>query len=148
MTIRHIMRRATVGTAIFAVVAGSLAAVAPTHALAQPAAVRPSNDIALSVGTGMVVHELGHLVLLRGVPACVVVRGLRVSLLHRRLGPRREVGVALGGPGAGIALAAAALLAVELYPCVELAAVALVEAIQLLGLTTLTHDGRRVCAWS
>lgn len=102
--------------------------------------------VAFAVGAGVLVHELGHLALLRGVPACVVVRGLSVSVLHRRLDPHRESRVALGGPGAGIALTAAALLALNLYPSTELATVVLIEAVQLLGLTTLTHDGRRACA--
>jgi hypothetical protein len=102
--------------------------------------------VAFSVGIGVVAHELGHLLLLRRVPACVVRRGFRISVLHRRLDPGREARVAAGGPALGIGLAAAALFAVELYPCPELGAAALVEASQLLGLTTLTHDGRRVCA--
>jgi hypothetical protein len=104
--------------------------------------------VSLAVGIGLVVHELGHLVLLRGVPACVVVRGFRVSIWHRRLDPRREARVALAGPAAGIAVGAVSLLALELRPCAELAAPALLGAAQLLGLTMLTRDGRRACARS
>jgi pilus assembly protein CpaC len=56
MTKPNIIRRASVGTAIAAVIAASLAGGAPTLALAQPAAVRPSNDVTLSVGTGRMVR--------------------------------------------------------------------------------------------
>jgi pilus assembly protein CpaC len=52
----NIMRRATAGPAIFAIVAASLGSAAPTPALAQPAAVRPSTDVTISVGTGRMVR--------------------------------------------------------------------------------------------
>ncbi|HYD38291.1 MAG TPA: type II and III secretion system protein family protein [Allosphingosinicella sp.] len=52
----NIMRRATVGTAIVAVVVASLGGAASAPALAQPAAVRPSTDVTLSVGTGRMVR--------------------------------------------------------------------------------------------
>jgi pilus assembly protein CpaC len=52
----NIMRRATVGTAIAAVVAASLAGAASAPALAQPAGVyRPSNEVLLSVGEGQLI---------------------------------------------------------------------------------------------
>ncbi|MEA3065926.1 MAG: pilus assembly protein CpaC [Sphingomonadales bacterium] len=52
----NIMRRATVGTAIAAVVAASLAGAAPAPALAQSAGTyRPSNQVLLSVGEGEVI---------------------------------------------------------------------------------------------
>jgi pilus assembly protein CpaC len=50
------IRRATVGTAIAAIVTASLGAGIPTQALAQPTAVRPTNDVTLSVGTGRMVR--------------------------------------------------------------------------------------------
>ncbi|MFL6846363.1 MAG: type II and III secretion system protein family protein [Allosphingosinicella sp.] len=56
MTKPNIMRRAAVGTAVAAMVAASLAAGAPTAAVAQTSAVRPTNDITLSVGTGRMVQ--------------------------------------------------------------------------------------------
>lgn len=132
--------RALLGPSAVSAVGAGVAALLATRQMSLALAV------ALAVAVGLVTHELGHLALLRGVPACVVVRGLRVSVFHRRVDARREVRVALAGPVSGIALAALALLAVELVPCAELAAVALLEAGQLLGLTMLTHDGRRVCA--
>ncbi|HEX8622827.1 MAG TPA: type II and III secretion system protein family protein [Allosphingosinicella sp.] len=52
----NIMRRATVGTAIVAIVAAALAGPVSAPALAQPAAVRPSSDVTLSVGTGRMVR--------------------------------------------------------------------------------------------
>jgi hypothetical protein len=102
--------------------------------------------VALAVTAGVVTHELGHLALLRGVPTCIVVRCLRVSVLHRSLTPTHDARVAIGGPVAGLALTAVALLALELWPSPELATVALLQAAQLVGLTTLTRDGRRACA--
>jgi pilus assembly protein CpaC len=56
MTKLNIMRRATLGTAVTAMVASSLAAGVPTQAMAQTAAVRPANDMTLSVGTGRMVR--------------------------------------------------------------------------------------------
>ena len=52
----NIMRRATIGTAIAAVVVASLGGAASAPALAQPTAVRPSTDVTLSVGTGRMVR--------------------------------------------------------------------------------------------
>ena len=52
----NIMRRATVGTAIAAVIAASLAGAASAPALAQPAGTyRPTNQVLLSVGEGEVI---------------------------------------------------------------------------------------------
>lgn len=52
--------RMTLGTAMAALIAASLGAAAPAPALAQPAgASKPSNDIALSVGTGRMVRLPG-----------------------------------------------------------------------------------------
>ncbi|MFL6856785.1 MAG: pilus assembly protein N-terminal domain-containing protein [Allosphingosinicella sp.] len=53
-----LLSRATVGTAAAAMITASLAAVAPVPAFGAPgpAAVRPGNDVTLSVGTGRMVH--------------------------------------------------------------------------------------------
>jgi coenzyme PQQ synthesis protein D (PqqD) len=142
LVLLHSGTRALAGAGVVLGGLTGVAALLVVHVLTLALAV------ALAVGAGLVAHELGHLALLRGVPACVVVRGLRVSVLHRSLTAPREVRVAAAGPCAGIALAALLLFAVELWPRPELATAALVEAAQLLGLTTLTRDGRRVCgAW-
>jgi pilus assembly protein CpaC len=49
------MKRASLGTAIAALLASSLAIPAAGPAMAQPTAVRPTNDVTLSVGTGRMV---------------------------------------------------------------------------------------------
>jgi pilus assembly protein CpaC len=58
MTKLNIMRRATVGTAIFAVLAASVTPVMPSLAMAAPppaGSYRPSNKVLLSVGEGEVI---------------------------------------------------------------------------------------------
>lgn len=50
------LHRLSLGTAIAATLAASVVAVLPAQALAQPAAVRPSSTITLSVGTGRMVR--------------------------------------------------------------------------------------------
>ena len=56
MTKSIFLSRATLGTAIAAVLAASIAATASAPALAQPTAVRPSTDVSLSIGTGRMVR--------------------------------------------------------------------------------------------
>jgi pilus assembly protein CpaC len=56
MTKLNSISRASLGTAVAAVIATSMATTFPAPALAQPTAVRPSNDVALSVGTGRMVR--------------------------------------------------------------------------------------------
>jgi pilus assembly protein CpaC len=48
--------RAMLGTAVSAMIAASFAVSVPAPALAQPTAVRPTNDVAISVGTGRMVR--------------------------------------------------------------------------------------------
>ena len=58
MTKLNIMRRATVSTAIYAVLAASVTAVAPSQAMAAPpptGTYRPTNQVLLSVGEGEVI---------------------------------------------------------------------------------------------
>jgi pilus assembly protein CpaC len=60
MTKTSKIRRVSLGTAITAALVASLAAAAPSPALAQPAgAVAPANDVTLSVGTGRMVRLNG-----------------------------------------------------------------------------------------
>lgn len=97
--------------------------------------------LAIAVGAGVVLHELGHLALLRGVPTCAVTRGARLWLLHRALDRRREAVVAAAGPAVALAIAAL-LLALPS----RLAAVAgLALSLHALGFTVLTGDGRTMC---
>ena len=49
-------KRATMGTALAALLAASVGAAAPGHALAQAPAVKPSNDIMVAVGAGRMVR--------------------------------------------------------------------------------------------
>ena len=56
MSKSNFLSRATLGTAIAAVLAASIAATASAPALAQPTAVRPSTDVSLSIGTGRMVR--------------------------------------------------------------------------------------------
>ena len=53
---RNFTTRAALGTAVAAVLAGTIGTAASAPAFAQPTAVRPSNDINLSVGTGRMVR--------------------------------------------------------------------------------------------
>jgi hypothetical protein len=124
---------AAVGTAVVAslVLGGLGAASAPTTLL-----------LSVAVGGGVVLHELGHLAMLHGVPTCAVTRGARLSLLHRALDRRHEVVVAAAGPTA-VLLVAAILLALPGLPA-TVAALAL--SLHALGLTVLTADGRTLCA--
>lgn len=57
MSKSNLFRRASIGTAMAAAIVASLAATPPSSALAQPAgAVRPTNDVTLSVGEGRLVQ--------------------------------------------------------------------------------------------
>ena len=53
---RLFLSRATLGTAIAAVMAASVVTAVPAPAAAQPVAVRPATDITLSAGTGRMVR--------------------------------------------------------------------------------------------
>lgn len=109
---------------------------APTFVLAAGAAV----------ACGVVAHELGHLLALRGVPACLVTRGLRLSVLHRPLDRGREALVAVAGPAAGTTVALGPLVVFFVRGSPEAAIASLLLLLQLSGCTVLTRDGRRLCA--
>jgi hypothetical protein len=98
--------------------------------------------LATAVGAGVILHELGHLALLRGVPTCAVTRGARLWLLHRALDRRREALVAAGGPT--FALGVAALLLA--LPGLSATVAGLALSLHAIGLTVLTRDGRTMCA--
>lgn len=143
-SIRSILATGVRATLPFALLAAIGAFVVASLVLAGLGAASASTAFALggAVGGGVVVHELGHLALLRGVPACAVTRGARLWLLHRALERRREALVAAGGPTA--ALAVAALLLVLPDPSATVAGLAL--SLHALGFTVLTGDGRTLCA--
>ncbi len=104
--------------------------------------VSTSLALATAVGSGVVVHELGHLVLLRGVPTCAVTRGGRLWLLHRGVDRRRETFVAASGPTAALVVAALLLT----LPGLPATVAGLALSLHALGLTVLTADGRTLCA--
>jgi len=56
MNVKKMTSRTTLATAIAAALAASVMATAPVPASAQPSAVRPSNNVTLSVGTGRMVR--------------------------------------------------------------------------------------------
>jgi hypothetical protein len=98
--------------------------------------------LAAAVGGGVLLHELGHLALLRGVPTCAATRGARLWLLHRAVDRRREAVVAAAGPTTALAAAAALLALPGLSPTVA----GLALSLHALGFTVLTADGRTLCA--
>jgi hypothetical protein len=137
----------TTALARTAVVYAACASGAALLALAALGTARPSFALAAGAGAGigLLVHELAHLSLLRNVPACVASRGLRVSVLHRRLPAARERAVAAAGPIAGSGAAAATAAAALALVLPELVPAALVLGLQTVGLTVLTRDGRKLC---
>ena len=130
-----------------AVVLGIIAAVGSglLFAALGAAAATLAPAVGAALATAVVVHELAHLVALRGVPACVVTRGTRISVLHRALTPHRRRAVAASGPGAGLIVAACLLGALTVLPSVELGVAATVLSANAAGLTTCTRDGRTLC---
>ena len=97
---------------------------------------------ACATGAGVWLHELGHAAALRRVPSCVVVRGLRVAVLHRPVGTGHTRAVAAAGPVVGVAAAA---ITAFIATTPEGATAAGVLGTQSLGFTVLTSDGRRLC---
>lgn len=147
---RSLVRSASKPLAGFALrlflLATPAAVVALTALGVSPYALAPA--LGAAVGAGVAVHELGHLAALRGIHACVVTRGLRIAVLHRRASPRRTRAVAASGPAAGLALATGALLALASLPSAPVATFGLVVMLNAFGLTTLSRDGRTLCGLS
>ena len=95
---------------------------------------------AVVTGAGIVLHEVGHALALRGLPYALLLDGLRPELLHARLGGLRAVVVAAAGP------LLPALVAVGLSLAFTPAAPVLAPlAAHALGLSVLTEDGRKAC---
>ncbi len=99
---------------------------------------------------GMAAHESGHLVALRAHapdrPYFVVVRGLRVSIAHAGLDPRRKAVVALAGPLLGVVATACVALAVATVPSWRGLAmpIALTGLLHLYSLMPWAADGRMI----
>jgi len=143
-SLRTILVTGVRATLPFAVLASVGAFVVAALVLGGLGAASVSATLALAgaVGAGVVFHELGHLMLLRGVPACAVTRGARLWLLHRALDRRREAVVAAGGPTAPLAIAALLLV----LPGLPATVASLALSLHALGFTVLTADGRTMCA--
>jgi hypothetical protein len=133
--------RATLPFALFAAI-GTLFVASLVLGGLGAASASTTLTLSLAVGAGVVLHELGHMALLRGVPTCVVTRGARLWLLHRAVDRRREAAVAGAGPTT--ALATAALLLA--LPGFSATIAGLALSLHALGLTVLTADGRTLCA--
>jgi hypothetical protein len=143
--------RTTSATATIATVArGALgASIAAALVTGLPFAAVSAPRVGLSAGVaaacGVVLHEAGHAFRLRGIAAVLVVRGVRVALLHERLDRRREALIAAAGPCAVVCAALAALAASHLIHAQSLALVPCVLGVHALGLTALAPDGRKIC---
>jgi Coenzyme PQQ synthesis protein D (PqqD) len=152
-------RRLDTGTARWALVT-ALVAVAPRAALvallvtifslqivmaAGAAGVVLAVLVGAGAGAGIALHEAGHAAALVGVPAALVLRGRRTFVLHRPVGNRRRIAVALAGPGPVAALGATlATIAIVAHEPLLLV-VGLAPAAHALSLTVATGDGRSAC---
>jgi hypothetical protein len=148
---RRAVCTSSVGAAVATVIRGTVstaAAVSVVTALPLAAVGAPALALAaaLAAGTGLVLHEVAHAVALRGVAAALIVRGVRVSLLHPRLDARRERLVAAAGPLAVVAASLITLTAVHAAAAVSAAPIPVIFALHGLGLTVLGPDGRKLCA--
>ena len=142
-SLRAVLVTGAYATLPFALLAAIGASVVALLVLAGLGVASASTTLSLgaAVGSGVVVHELGHLALLRGVPTCAVTNGARLWLLHRSLERRREALVAAAGPTAPLAVAALLLALPD--PSTTVAGLAL--SLHALGFTVLTGDGRTLC---
>lgn len=95
---------------------GASALVVSLGSARSPGTVAELGTVAAGVGmataAGLLLHEVGHLAALRGVPAVLVIARGRTSVLHPAVTALRQVAVAVAGPAlpgvAGVALAAGA----------------------------------------
>ena len=104
--------------------------------------------VGASAGVGLIAHEAGHAVALRGVPCCLGTRALNAFILHPPVPPRRRALVASAGPAAALALGALTLVAALILTEPYLALAATVLASHGIGLTVAGDDGRTACAAS
>lgn len=136
------------GTARSAATLAILAALGLVLVLGPLHSISPLTIITLSLalGGGVVVHELGHALVLKGVPTAVVVRSMRPSILHPPLSKRRAFATTIGGPVAGLGVGAVLVSAAAIFGSSYLALAAIVTVCQGAGLTCLSSDGRKLCA--
>ena len=134
----------------FAAVAAALVALA-VAALTAPLGMRAAGlAVTAGVGTGFAVclHEAGHAIALRGVPAALVARGAQLFVLHPCVSGARQMLVAGAGPAAAVVAGLAVALASTTLRAHELVPAALPLLAHSLGLTVLSRDGRRACGLS
>lgn len=121
------------------------AALLLTGLLAGGAPVATAATIGGASGGALLLHELAHVVSLRGTAAALLLVGARTSVLHRALGRRQATRVSLAGPlvtgGVGVVLASIGLLADA--PAVALAACP--PAGHAFAATVIAGDGRSAC---
>jgi hypothetical protein len=130
--------------------AGVARAVAPSAALLA-AALLPLGVLAgvvaaaaaVVTGAGIVLHEVGHALALRGLPYALILDGLRPELLHERVAGQRGALVAAAGPLMPALVAVCLSLAFT-----PIAPVLAPLAAHALGLSVLAEDGRRACGLS
>ena len=137
--------RGVVGTAR-ALLRRCLAISVAAAALALPGGHAPGAlALGVGVGLGLMAHEAGHVALLAGVGAALVVSGLRTYVIHPSLAPRRRRAVAAAGPIVAALLGLALVAAAWLARSPELALAGCAPAAHAAGLTVATGDGRVAC---
>jgi hypothetical protein len=104
--------------------------------------------VAFALYAAVVVHEAGHVLALRGVPCCVVVRGVEPLVVHRTIRPFHRGVVAVAGPLAAAAAGWLLCAAGAVAGVAGLPIAALVLLTQPLALTVAGGDGRIACALS
>lgn len=109
-------------------------------------ALVPATALALVAAAGPLVHEAGHLLTLGRRPAALLLRGLRPAVAHGPLPPARAFVVTAAGPLSGLAVGALVVSLSILFTNMAAAVVGLVFCSQVLGLTVLAADGRKLCS--
>jgi hypothetical protein len=102
--------------------------------------------LGVGVGGGLVIHECGHAVALRGVAAALVVVGASTFVLHTPIGRRRRSRVALAGPLAAVFVGLVVVSMAAVLGVVPLALLGLPLCGHALSATVLSPDGRVACA--
>ena len=102
--------------------------------------------VAAAAGLGLVLHELGHLAALAGVPAALATKGARVFVLHPRLDGARRTVVALAGPLAPTLAGGVCVAVAAATDAATLACAGSILAMHAFGMTVAARDGRTACA--
>jgi hypothetical protein len=123
--------------------AGTAAAAALLGAPGRPTV--GALALGLGVAIGPTAHEIGHVWLLGGAAAALVVCGLRTYVMHAPLSPARRRRVAAGGPSLAAVLGVGAVTAAWLAAAPGLALLGGALVVHAVGLTVATADGRTAC---